>query len=301
MFSSKKGAATLLLVVVVALIILKAAVSWITDSLSILAQAADSALDLLSGVITLAAVRAADKQADEEHPYGHGKLEDFAGMFQGVLIGIAGALIIYSAVQRIITGTEVTMSEVGIAVMAVSVVASYLLSRHLKKVARNTNSAAIEASASNINADIYSALAVLVGLVVLRLTGLTIIDPIIAIGVALYIFKIGYDTIRKPFSKLMDTKVPEEKEKYINDTILKYRADVFGYHSLRTRQAGDKYYIDLHIVMRKNIPLSVSHDICDKIETEIQSGMPESSVVIHVEPCNDECKQCAVVCPERKE
>jgi cation diffusion facilitator family transporter len=301
MFSSKKGAAGLLLGAVIALIIIKAIVSWITDSLSVLAQAADSALDLLSGIITLAAVRAAEKQADEEHPYGHGKLEDLAGLFQGILIGVAGILIIYSAVQRIISGAEIRMSEAGIAVMAVSIIASFILSRHLRKVARDTNSTAIEASANNISADIYSALAVLVGLVIIRFTGLSIVDSIIAIGVALYIFKIGYDTIRKPFSKLIDAKVPQEKEQFIKEVMSEHKHEVVGYHHLRTRQAGDKYYIDLHVVMRKNIPLNISHDICDKIEMDIHNGMPGSSVVIHVEPCNGECKECSVICPEREE
>jgi cation diffusion facilitator family transporter len=301
MFSSKKGAAGLLLGVVIGLIVLKGIVSWLTESISVLAQTADSFLDLLSGLITFAAVRAADKQADQEHPYGHGKLEDFAGLAQGILIGIAGAGIIYTSIMRIINGAEVRMSEAGIVVMVISIITSILLSRHLKKVARATNSAALEASASNINADIYSAAAVLAGLIILRLTGLAIIDPIIAIGVALYILKIGYDTVRKPFSKLIDAKVPEEKEKFIKESILKYKDEVVEYHGLRTRQAGDKYYIDLHIVMRKSIPLETCHQICDKIESDIENGMPGSSIVIHVEPCDGKCEFCKATCPERQE
>jgi cation diffusion facilitator family transporter len=301
MISTKKGAARLLLGVVIGLIIIKGIVSWITGSISVMAQAADSFLDLLSAMITLAAVRAADKQADEGHPYGHGKLEDFAGLAQGILIVIAAGTIIYSSIIRIIDGAVVTMSEVGIVVMLVSIIASFLLSRHLRKVARATNSIALEASANNINADIYSALAVLVGLIILRITGLAIIDPIIAIGVALYILKVGYDTVRKPFSKLIDAKMPEEKEQFVKDTIMKYKDEVVEYHRLRTRQAGDKYYIDLHIVMRKSIPLEKCHEICDKIEVEVEQGMPGSSIIIHAEPCDGNCKDCEASCPERED
>jgi cation diffusion facilitator family transporter len=300
MFSSKKGAASLLLLVVIALILLKGIVSWVTGSLSVLAQAADSFLDLLSGIITLIAVRAAAKQEDEEHPYGHGKMEDFAGLGQGVLIGIAAVGIIYSSVLRIMTRSEIQLSEAAIAVMAISVIASILLSRHLKKVARRTNSIAIESSANNISADVYSALAVLLGLVLLRVTGLSIIDPIIAIGMALYILKIAYDTVRKPFQRLVDARLPQDTQELIKGSIMKYSHEVVGFHKLRTRQAGDEYHIDLHIVMRRDIPLETCHEICNKIEVEIQNGLPGSSILIHAEPCNDECNDCSVICPERK-
>lgn len=300
MFSSKKGAAGLFLGVVIGLILFKGAVAWFTNSLSILAQAADSLLDLLSGFIILIAVRAADKEEDEEHPYGHGKLEDFAGLSQGILIALAGTGIIYSSIRRIMLPAEVRMPETGIAVMAVSIIVSICLSRHLKRVARHTHSTALEAGANNIRADVYSALAVLIGLVLLRITGFSIIDPILAIAVAVYILKIAYDTVKKPFAKLIDTRVPAKHEEAIRKSITKHDHEVAGYHRLRTRQAGDRYHIDLHIVMRKNIPLEICHRICDEIETEIKKALPGSSTIIHVEPCNDECTECSVICTDRK-
>ena len=300
MFKSKIGAARLYLVVVIGLIIFKGAVSWLTGSLSVLAQTADSLLDLLSGIVTLIAIRESEKQADEEHPYGHGKVDDIAGVSQGILIAVAGGLIIYSSIQRIISGTAMKLAEAGIAVMLVSIVASIILSRHLTKVARNSNSAAIEASANNISADVYSALAVMIGLTVVRLTGLGIIDPIIAIAVAGYILKIGYDTIRKPFLKLIDTRVSTSEEKIIKECIMRHSQQVVGFHSLRTRQAGDQYYIDLHIVMHNEISLEYSHKVCDQIEDEIRDELPNSNITIHTEPCDNECKQCSVICSERK-
>ena len=300
MFTSKIGAARLYLGVVIGLIIFKGAVSWLTGSLSILAQATDSLLDLVSGIIILMAIRVSDKQADEEHPYGHGKVDDIAAVSQGILIAVAGGLIIYSSIQRIMSGTAMKLAEAGIAVMLISIVGSIILSRHLMKVARTSNSAAIEASAHNISADVYSALAVMIGLIVVRLTGLSIVDPIIAIVVAGYVVKIGYDTIRKPFLKLIDTRVPASEEDVIKKCIMRHSHEVVGFHSLRTRQAGDQYYADLHIVMRNEISLKQSHEVCDQIEDEIRGRLPNSSITIHTEPCDSECKQCSVICSERK-
>jgi cation diffusion facilitator family transporter len=298
MFTSKKGAAGLFLGVVIALILFKAVTAWLTNSLSVLAQAADSLLDLLSGFIIFLAVRAADKEEDEDHPYGHGKLEDFAGLSQGILIGLAGIGIIYSSIRRIMFKAEVQMPEAGIAVMVVSIAASIWLSRHLKKVALNTNSTALEAGANNIRADVYSALGVLLGLVLLRITNLSVIDPILAIAVAFYILKIGYDTVRKPFSKLIDERLSAEDEEIVRKSIMKHRHEVLGYHRLRTRQAGDRRHIDLHIVMRRNIPLKNCHRVCDEIETEIKKRLPGSTTVIHAEPCSGECRECSFTCKD---
>ena len=176
MFSGSSGAARLSLVVVIGLVVLKVAVSIITGSLSILAQGIDSFLDLFAVIITFMAIRIASRPADEEHPFGHGKAENIAAIIQAVLIFFAGGAIIYSAVQRARTGTTLEIAEAGIAVMAVSIIASVILSRHLRKVARQEDSMALEANAQNIAADVYSAAAVLVGLILVRITGLAIID-----------------------------------------------------------------------------------------------------------------------------
>lgn len=299
MFSTKQGATRLLIVVVIGLIGLKVVVSWLTGSISVLAQAADSFLDLFAAIITFSAISIAAKPADAEHPYGHGKVEDIAAAVQGVLIFAAGGLIIYFSIRRIIDGTSIELAETGIAVMLVSIVASIFLSRHLHKVSKATSSVVLEANARNIAADVYSALAVLVGLAAVRLTGLSIIDPIIAIAVALYIFKIALRTVHKPLAGLVDTKLPASQEAAIRDALAKYSHQVAGYHALRTRRAGSQRYIDLHLVMAKDISLDQVHRMCDQIETDIQASLPEASVTIHAEPCYEECEQCSVICPDR--
>jgi len=300
MFSTKAGAAKLLISAVIGLIILKVVVGWLTGSISILAQAADSLLDLFAGIITFSAIRIAAKPADVEHPYGHGKVEDVTGVVQGILIFIAGGLIIYSAVRRIIEGASIELAEAGIVVMAVSIVVSIFLSRHLLSVSRATGSVALEANARNIATDVYSASAVLVGLAIVRFTGLNIIDSVIAIGVAIYILKVAVDTIRKPFSGLLDEKLSSSKQAIIEACLRKHSREVSGFHALRTRRAGSQSYIDLHLVMARDISLEQAHQICDRIEVEIQSVLQEASVVIHAEPCDGECEQCSAICSKRR-
>jgi cation diffusion facilitator family transporter len=300
MFSTKAGATKLLLGVVVGLVVIKVVVGWLTGSISILAQAADSLLDLFAAIITFSAIRIAAKPADAEHPYGHGKVEDIAGAGQGILILIAGGLIIYVAIGRIIEGSSIELAEAGIAVMAVSIVISLFLSRHLLRVARRTNSVALEANARNIATDVYSASAVLVGLATVQLTGLSIIDSAIAIGVAIYILKVAVDTIRKPMSGLLDEKLPPSQEAVIEDSIRKHSGEVSGFHALRTRRAGSQSYIDLHLVMAGDISLERAHQICDKIENEIETRLHEASVTIHCEPCDDQCEQCSAICSKRR-
>ena len=301
MFSTKAGATKLLIGVVVGLIVFKVVVGLLTHSISIVAQAADSLLDLFAGIITFSAIRFAAKPADAEHQYGHGKAEDIAAVGQAILIFIAGGLIIYSAIDRIVTKNYVVeQPEAGIAVMAVSVVVSIFLSRHLLRVSRRTGSIALEANARNIATDVYSTSAVLAGLAILRFTGQNIIDPILAIAVAVYILKVAVDTIRKPISGLLDEKLPPSQEAVIEESLRKHSGEVSGYHALRTRRSGSQSYIDLHLVIAGDISLDQAHQICDQVEIEIQSALREASVTIHAEPRDNECEQCAATCSKRR-
>lgn len=301
MFSSRSGAARLSVFVVVGLIVLKVAFGVITGSLSVLAQAVDSFLDLVAVTVTIFAINIAAKPADEEHPFGHGKVENIAAIVQAILIFVAGGTIIYSAVRRIQTDSALELTEAGMAVMAVSILASIFLSRHLIAVARKEDSMVLEANARNISADVYSAGAVLAGLIAVRLTGLSIIDAILAGLVALFIIKVAIDVLRRSFGGLVDVKLPEEEEKAIHAAITEhYGWDVVNFHNLRTRKAGSHRYIDLHLVMPKHVSLKEAHDMCDHLETDIEMRLVRTDVTIHVEPCDDNCPACDLACEERK-
>src|SRR4030043_1198292 len=222
MFSGKRGAARLSFIVVIGLIILKVMVGIFTGSLSILAQAVDSFLDLFAVSITFLAISFAAKPADAEHPFGHGKAENVAAIIQAILIFLAGGSIIYSAIRRAETANALEMTEAGIAVMAISIIASIFLSRYLRKVARQEDSMALEANAHNIAADVYSASAVFIGLIVVRFTGIDIIDDILAGIVALFILKVGFDVLRNSFGGLVDVKLPEDEENKIKAAITEH-------------------------------------------------------------------------------
>lgn len=294
MFSSKSGAVKLCLAVVIGLVVLKVVVAIITGSISILAQAADSFLDLFAIAAIFLAVSWAAKPADEEHRFGHGKVEGVAAIVQAILLLAAGGLIIHSAADKIIKGATVELAEAGIGIMVVSVIVNILLSRHLFKVSRTTDSIALEALAHNIAADVYSTAGVLAGLVAIRFTGLNVLDPVIALAVALLILKAAYNVIRKSFGGLIDVRLPEAEEREINFSITEHYSELVGFHKLRTRKAGKQRFIDLHLVMPKNSSIQEAHVMCDHLEQDIKSRLPYSSVIIHVEPCNIECSDCSV-------
>lgn len=299
MFSTPSGAAKLSLVAIVGLIALKVVVAVITGSISIVAQALDSFLDLFAVAITFLAISFAAKPADKEHPFGHGKAEDIAAIVQAVLIFTAGALIIYSAVRRITEGATVELTEAGMGAMLVSIIVSIMLARHLLRVSRATGSTALEANARNIAADVYSAAGVLVALAIIRLTGLGILDPIIAVVVALVILKAGYDVTRKSFGGLVDTRLPQEEEDAIRSAIMDHGCRVGGFHDLRTRKAGRQRYMDLHLVMPKSASVEDTHRMCDNLEQDIKNRLINISVTIHVEPGDIDCHQCSVSCTLR--
>jgi cation diffusion facilitator family transporter len=300
MFNTKTSAAGLSIGTVASLILLKVTVGIISGSVSIIAQAIDSLLDLFASLVTFFSLRFAAKPADREHPFGHGKMESISGVVQGGLIFAAAAFILYQAITRIIVEAAIEYVTAGIVVMAVCIVVNILVSRHLLRVARKTDSAALEANARNLATDVYTALGVLVGLVAVRITGLNILDPIIAIGVVMFILKTAYDVTRKSFPHLIDVRLPEDEEELIESTMREHMGELVGFHGLRTRKAGSERYIELHIIMARDASVERAHKLCDHLEEEIRSKLPNSDVVIHVEPCDRECDSCPDNCPQHQ-
>ena len=294
MFSTPKGAARLFLVTVVTLIVLKMAVGFITGSISIWAQVADSSLDLLAAVITFITVGFAAKPADEEHPFGHGKMENIAAAIQAALLLGAAGSISFAAVQRIIHGETIRLTEAGAGVMLFSMAVSILLSRHLFRVVKQTGSVALEANAHNMTGDIFSTAGVMVGLVLVRLTGLTVIDPILALLVALFILRMTYRVSRIAIEGLLDVRLPKAEEDIIISCITEHTNQLAGFHEVRTRRSGSQRFVDLHLMLPKNTSVEEAHKMCDHLEEDIKSKLANSSVTIHVEPCDVECGSCRV-------
>ncbi|KTB47564.1 cation diffusion facilitator family transporter [Dehalogenimonas alkenigignens] len=284
------------------LIFLKVTVGLLTGAVSILAEAIHSALDLLAAVIAFFGLRAAGKPADREHPFGHGKWENVSGSIEAVLIFIAAVWIIYEAVKRIIGGAEVEMLGWGIAVMAVSAAANTLVSRYLFKSAREHDSLALEADAQHLRTDVITSLGVLLGLLAVQLTGLTILDPIIAIAVALIIVRAAWDILHKSFGGIIDAGLPPAEQRLIADILNEHRGALAGFHEIRTRKAGAQRFLELHLVMPRGITVEESHRMCDHLEADLRARLPRLEVALHVEPCDEDCPNCpAAACPERRE
>jgi cation diffusion facilitator family transporter len=302
-FSTPSGAAGLLLATVLGLFAFKVLVGVFTGSISIWAQAADSSLDIFAVVVTYLTVGYSARPADREHPFGHGKAEAISAGIQAVLLLGASTAITYNAIQRIISPTRIAYAPAGVAVMLVSLLASFLLSRHLFRVARATGSTALEANANNMRSDVYSTGAVLVGLAVISIwPDLTLVDSVLALLVVGLILRATYLVGRMAFSELVDVKLPEEEERDIRAAITEhFGGEVVSFHRLRTRKAGNQRYIDLHLVMPKQVTIEEAHQMCDHLEKDVRGRWHNTDITIHVEPCDGKCDGCELVICDWKE
>jgi len=301
MLATKQNVAKLSIVAVSSLIVMKVVASILTGSIAIGADAVHSAIDLAGIVIGYIGIRISGKPPDKRHAFGHGKAENIASVIIASLIFAAAGIICYQAVRRLIAGAALELVTVGIYVTAAAIVINVIISWYALRVARATDSIALEATARHMLADVWSSCAVLVGLILVRLTGLSILDPIVALLVTGLIARIGYLTMKKSFGGLMDTKLPEAEEKEIASCIMKHSGQLVGFHKIRTRKAGSQRFIDLHLVMPKNVSVEEAHLMCDHLEQDIKNRLHDCSITIHVEPCSMECDQCpASSCTQRK-
>lgn len=265
------------------LIIMKIVVGVISGSVSILSEAIHSMMDLIAAVIAYFSVRISDNPPDEGHPYGHGKFENVSGVAEAFLILIAAAWIIVEAVEKIIHPAEVNTLGIGIgsAVMFVSAAINMAVSRQLYKVARKTESIALEADALHLKTDVYTSAGVGFGLILMWITGYMLLDPLIAIAVAIFILKESIHLLNRAYSPLLDTALPKEDVKKIN---LLLKEMNIQYHELKTRKAGSHKFLDFHVEMPSEMELGQVHRICDEIEKKLNEHMPQLTVNIHVEP-----------------
>jgi cation diffusion facilitator family transporter len=213
-------------------------------------------------------------------------------------IFLAAGFIIYEAVDRIREVTGLESIELGIGIMAVSALVNFFVSRHLHRVARSADSVALEADAWHLTTDVYTSLGVTAGLVAVRVTGLTMLDPIIAIVVAMVIMRAAWNITRKSVGGLLDVRLPEDEEAIIRASITEHLGEVVGFHKLRTRKSGSQRYVDVHLVLPKSATLEEAHSLCDHLEGDIRHKLANGLVTIHCEPCElDHDDACPPDCP----
>jgi len=278
------------------LIIMKIIVGSVIGSVSIISEAAHSAVDLVAAVIAFLSVRKSDEPADREHPYGHGKFENISGAVEAVLIFIAAAWIIMEAVKRFMHPHPMEAAGWGVGVMLLSCLVNIAVSHRLFIIGERTDSVALKADAWHLRTDVYTSAGVMGGMFVIWLggrflpgTSLSWMDPAAAIAVALLIIHTAWELTIQSARDLLDVTLPHEERRLIQDFILSKRPDVHGFHKLKTRKAGSARFIEFHMLVDPQMSVGDSHTITDELTRMIREQFPNSTVTIHVEPCDGRC------------
>ena len=281
----KRRAAALAIGSNLALIVLKLVAGAVTGSVAIVTEAIHSAIDLIASFVAYFSVRKAGEPADETHRYGHDKIENLAAAVEGLLILVGSGVILYASVRRLLGHGHVERLGFGIVVVGISAVANLLVSARLARVGRDTESPALAGDAAHLRTDAYTSMAVLVGLVLVQVTGADWLDPVVAIAVAGAIVSAGLRLLSRSSRVLVDEALPEQERAAIRAEVLAFGdRGVVGYHKLRTRRAGSRRYVDLHLQFRAGTTLEQAHEIAHAIQDAIAARLRGADVLIHLEP-----------------
>jgi len=267
------------------LAIIKLVVALMSGSMAVMASAIDSLLDILMSGVNFMAIRQAEQPPDQSHPFGHGKFETLATLFQALIITASGGWIIYEAVVRLGRNNQIENINQGIGVLAFSAVVSWFIARNLSKVAKQTDSSALEADSLHFRMDIYSNLGLMAGLLLVRLFDIHWFDSALSILVASYILHEALQLIKRALTDILDHELPEEIQQQIHQIISTYEGPVAGYHGLRTRRAGSLKIMDFHLEVCKDMTVADAHKLTLALEKKIEREIPGSNVIIHIEPC----------------
>lgn len=282
--TEKKLVATTSIISNAIIIILKFIAGFISGSISIISEAVHSFSDFLASILTFFAISRSSEPADKEHPFGHGKYEDMSGFIEGLLIVLASVYIVYEASKKLIFGYHAEIeSELCIFVMAFAVLANIIVSKCLFFVAKKSNSVSLYADAEHLRTDVFSSLGVLLGLIAIKITGLTILDPIIAIIVAGIIFKAGYTIMKQTLNNLLEGSISKNEMEEITK-ILDTFQNIKGYKDLKARNIGPMIKMELTVLFDNDMKIYDCHKICDDIEHAITSKIGNISIIIHSEP-----------------
>jgi cation diffusion facilitator family transporter len=285
----KAGAARLSIISNTALILLKLVAGAVTGSIAIITEAVHSSIDLLASIVAYFSVRKADEPADEGHLYGHAKAENLAAALEGALILVGACVIVFEAVRRLVNGSDaVEHVGFGIAVIGVSTAVNVAVSTYLYRQAAIHESPALEGDAAHLRADALTSVAVIVGLVLIQVTGIEELDSIVALGVAAAIVYAGIRIVSRSSRMLMDEAIPSEELDVVKEVIESYTGDeLASYHKLRARRAGSARYIDVHLQFTRGTSLERAHAIAHSLQAAIQERLRNADVLVHIEPARE--------------
>ncbi|HEV2856282.1 MAG TPA: cation diffusion facilitator family transporter [Thermoanaerobaculia bacterium] len=266
------------------LVALKAAGAWITGSLALFSAALDSAIDLFVSGANFLVLRRSARPPDEDHAYGHGKFENLAALGQGLFLVGAAASLVVSGVRRLIEGGSPQETGWGLAVLAISMLVSVAVARVLSWAAERSGSPALKADSLHYATDLWVNGAALAALLVVRFTGWSQADPLVALAVAAYVFYTGATLSLEAMGDLSDRGLPEEDLARVRAVVAAFAPEVLGLHDLKTRRSGGQRFIELHLEIPRATSFEDAHAVTVKVLRAIEREMPRSKVFVHSDP-----------------
>jgi cation diffusion facilitator family transporter len=274
----------------------KFAAGSLSGSMAILSSGLDSLLDTAISAMNFVAIKKASEPADRGHQFGHGKIEDMAAAAQSVVIAGTGAFIIFKSVTAFMRRQSVAYMSTDVIVMSAALIFSFVIASVLRRIGQQTESMVLKADALHYTSDLYSNSGALLAMALTHVTGEGIYDFVFAVVVGIIIIVSAFRIIRGGFSALLDGSVPAEVEREIEALIAGLPYPCAGFHKLRTRLAGSRRYVDFHLLICRRLAIGEAHDLSTKVEGEIRNKIPRTDVIVHVEPCRDQCDLTEATC-----
>jgi cation diffusion facilitator family transporter len=255
----------------------------LTGSVALLSDAAESLVNIASASMLIYAVRVARRPADYEHPYGHAKAENLSGALEGSLILVAAGVILATAGPRLLAPSPLESVPTGLLVVALATAVNAATAWYLRTVISRRSSPALNAATRHLLTDVWTSLAVLVGVVLVQLTGVLVLDPLIALLVGLHVLREGWSVTASSISSLLDVRLPESEENALM-RVLQEEPRVLGFHRLRSRQAGFARFVEVDIFVDPRLDVLAAHDIASRLEQRIGGLLPDLTATLHIEP-----------------
>ena len=267
------------------LVVLKAAGAWITGSLALFSAALDSLIDVFVSTANWVVLRRAAAPPDAEHAYGHGKFENLAALGQGLFLAGGAAGLVVTGIRHLDSGEAPRQTGLGMGILAVSMIVSFLVARHLRRAARTEESPALEADSRHYATDLWVNGAALAALAIVASTRWAPADPIVALGVALYVFRAAAGLILEAMRVLSDRALPEDELRRIREVVESFRPQgVVGMHDLKTRRGGGQRFIEIHLEIPRATSFEDAHALMVRVLRAIERELPRSKVFVHGDP-----------------
>jgi cation diffusion facilitator family transporter len=268
-------------------IALKFAAYFLTGSVGLLSDAVEAVVNVVAALVALGVLTYSAAKPDREHNFGHEKAQYFSSGIEGALIFVAAGAIMWTAIPRLVNPQPIEQVGLGLVLSVAAALANAACAHVMLRAARNHRSITLEADARHLLTDVWTTAGVFAGVVLVQITGWLRLDPLIALAVAIQILWTGWHLMGRSFEGLMDRAIPEDDRAVITGVLDKLRHEGGDYHALRTREAGAKSFVDVHVLVPGRMSVQAGHDIVERLEAEIRTKLPHVEVLCHLEPLED--------------